>query len=93
MPVVSSLTNWAGPQSAGPTVASSGTTGTTSNNAAITFPQSTAAWGNLQSVWLMDAARSGNRWVCINLTAPFNGSAAGVTVSFPANSPTFQNDN
>jgi hypothetical protein len=91
--VVSSLTNWAGTQSAGSTVASSGTSGTTSNNTAITFPQSTAAWGNLQSVWLMDAASSGNRWICINLTAPFNVSAAGVTVSFPAGSLTFQIDN
>lgn len=91
--VVSSLANWAGTQSAGSTVASSGTTGTTSNNAAITFPQSTAAWGNLQSVWLMDAASSGNRWICINLTTPFNVSAAGVTVSFPAGSLTFQIDN
>ena len=91
--VVSSLTNWAGTQSAGSTVASSGTGGTTSNNAAITFPQSTAAWGNLQSVWLMDAVSAGNRWICINLTTPFNVSAAGVTVSFPAGSLTFQIDN
>ena len=91
--VVSSLANWAGTQSAGSTVASSGTGGTTSNNAAITFPQSTAAWGNLQSVWLMDAVSAGNRWICINLTTPFNVSAAGVTVSFPAGSLTFQIDN
>ncbi len=91
--VVSSLANWAGTQSAGSTVASTGTGGTTSNNAAITFPQSTAAWGNLQSVWLMDAASAGNRWICINLTTPFNVSAAGVTVSFPAGSLTFQIDN
>lgn len=91
--VVSSLANFAGTQSAGSTVASSGTGGTTSNNSAITFPQSTAAWGNLQSVWLMDAVSAGNRWICINLTAPFNVSAAGVTVSFPAGSLTFQIDN
>lgn len=91
--VAASLANWAGTQSAGSTLASSGTTGTTSNNAAITFPQSTAAWGNLQSVWLMDASSAGNRWICINLTTPFNVSAAGVTVSFPAGSLTFQIDN
>jgi len=91
--VVSSLANWAGTQSAGSTVASTGTGGTTSNNAAITFPQSTAAWGNLQSVWLMDATSAGNRWICINLTTPFNVTAAGVTVSFPAGSLTFQIDN
>jgi len=44
-------------------------------------------------VWLMDASSAGNRWICINLTTPFNVSAAGVTVSFPAGSLTFQIDN
>lgn len=91
--VTASLTNWAGTQSAGSTVASTGTGGTTSNNNAIAFPQSTAAWGNLQSVWLMDAASSGNRWICINLTSAFNVTGAGITVSFPAGALTFQIDN
>ena len=36
--VTSSLANWAGTQSAGSTTASTGTSGTISNNAAITFP-------------------------------------------------------
>src|SRR5690606_21366039 len=43
--VTSSLTNWAGTQGAGTTAASSGTSGTTSNNSAITFPTPTASWG------------------------------------------------
>ena len=91
--VTASLANWAGTQSAGSTVASSGTNGTTSNNGAITWTQSTAAWGNLQSVGFTDAATAGNRWICINLTTPSNVSAAGVTVSLPAWSLQFQIDN
>lgn len=91
--VTAGLTQWAGTQSAGSTVASSGTNGTTSNNATISFPQSTAAWGNLQSVGYYDASTAGNQWICIDLTAPFNVSGAGITVSFPAGSLQFQIDN
>jgi len=91
--VAASLANFAGTQSAGSTVASSGTGGTTSNNAVITWAESTAAWGNLQSVWWMDASSGGNAWICIDLTAAFNVSAAGVTVRFPAAALQFQIDN
>lgn len=91
--VAASLANWAGSQSAGSTAASSGTGGTTSNNAVIAWPESTAAWGTLQSVQWHDAASGGNRWVCINLTAPFEVAAAGVTVRFPAAALSFQIDN
>lgn len=91
--VTAALANWAGTQSAGSTTASSGTGGTTSNNAAITWTQSTAAWGNVQSVGFTDAATAGNRWICINLTTPYNVTAAGITVSFPAAALQFQIDN
>lgn len=91
--VTASLTNFAGTQSAGSTVASSGTGGTTSNNGAITWSASTASWGTIQSVGFMDASSSGNRWICIDLTSSFNVSAAGVTVSFPAGTLQFQVDN
>lgn len=91
--VTAGLTQFAGTQSAGSTTASSGTNGTTSNNAAITFPQSSAAWGTLTSVTLMDATSAGNEWVCIDLTSTFNVSGTGVTVSFPAGSLQFQIDN
>lgn len=91
--VTAALANWAGTQSAGSTTASSGTNGTTSNNAAITWPQSTAAWGNVQSVGFTDASTAGNRWICINLTTPYNVTAAGITVSFPAAALQFQIDN
>lgn len=80
--VVASLANWAGTQAAGSTTASTGTGGTTSNNVTITYPESTAAWGTLQSVKYTDAITAGNTWFCIDLTTPFNVSAAGVTVKF-----------
>lgn len=80
--VASSLAAWAGTQGAGTTVASSGTGGTTSNNALIQFPESTAAWGNLQAVRWYDASTAGNAWICINLTSAFNVDRAGVTVKF-----------
>lgn len=91
--VTASLANWAGTQSAGSTTASSGTGGTTSNNNAITWSASTAAWGNVQSVGWMDASTAGNRWICINLTAALNVTGAGFTVTFAAGQLTFQIDN
>ena len=91
--VTASLANWAGTQSAGSTTASSGTGGTTSNNGAITWAASTAAWGTIQSVGWMDASTAGNRLICINLTASLNVSGSGFTVSFSAGQLSFQIDN
>lgn len=91
--VAASLANWAGTQAAASTTASTGTGATTSNNATISFPESTAAWGTLQSVGFMDASTAGNRWICIDLSSPFNVSAAGVTVKFNPAALTFQVDN
>ena len=92
-PVTAGLAAWAGTQSAGTTVASSGTGGTTSNNAAITWSASTAAWGTVTSVGWMDASTAGNRWICIDLSASLNVSGSGFTVSFAAGQLTFQIDN
>ena len=58
--VACSLANWAGTQSAGSTLASSGTGGQTSNNAAIAFPAPTANWGTITHFAIMDAASGGN---------------------------------
>lgn len=58
--VTNSLANWAGTQGAGTTVASSGTTGTTSNNGIITFPTPTATWGTVVAFGIYDAASAGN---------------------------------
>jgi len=58
--VTASLANFAGTQSAGSTSASSGTTGLTSNNAAITWPAPTANWGFVWGVATYDASTTGN---------------------------------
>ncbi len=58
--VASSLANWAGTQGAGTVAASSGTSGTTSNNAQINFPTPTAAWGTVVAMGIFDAATGGN---------------------------------
>jgi hypothetical protein len=82
--VTSSLANWAGTQSAGSTVASSGTGGQSSNNAAINFATPTpSGWGTVSHVGLMDASSGGNMWVCVALSASKTINA-GDTVSFAA---------
>ena len=90
--VTSGLTQFAGTQAAGSTVASSGTNGTTSNNSVITFPTPTAGWGTVVSVRWWDAASAGNAWICTPLTVSKTVNI-GDTVSFPAASLTFQIDN
>lgn len=58
------LANWAGTQGAGTTVASTGTTGQTSNNNVVTFPQATANWNTApEKIWgfgIWDAVSAGN---------------------------------
>jgi hypothetical protein len=83
--VTSSLANWAGTQSAGSTVASSGTGGQTSNNAAITFATPSATWGTVTHFGIFDAATSGNLlfYGALSISKTIN---QGDTVSFPAGS-------
>jgi len=90
--VTSSLANWAGTQAALSTSASSGTGGTTSNNAAITFPTATADWGTVVAFGLFDASTSGNLLIYANLTAS-RSVTNGSTASFAASALTFQDDN
>lgn len=89
----STLANWAGTQSAGSTTASSGTGGTTSNNAAITFPTPTpSGWGTVTHVAIYDASTAGNlvAWVALATSKVINASDV---VQFAAASLTFQLDN
>jgi hypothetical protein len=91
--VTSSLTNWAGTQGAGTTTASSGTSGTTSNNNAITFPAPTANWGVVTHAAIYDASSGGNlvAWSALSASKTVNNGDAAP--SFPAGSLTFQIDN
>jgi hypothetical protein len=91
--VTASLANWAGTQAAASTVASSGTSGTTSNNAAITFPAPTAQWGSVTHWALMDAASAGNAWIYGALTTAKTVNNGDAAPSFAAASLTFQIDN
>jgi len=60
--IASTLAAWSGTQSAGSTVASSGTGGQISNNAAISFAAVTTALGLVVGVGLWDALTGGNCW-------------------------------
>lgn len=91
--VTSSLTNWAGTQSAGSTTASSGTGGQTSNNATITIGSTaTGAWGSVTHFFMSDSSSGGNIWVCQSLTTAktVNSGDPAPTFSAGALTVTFQ---
>lgn len=81
--VTSSLANFAGTQSAGSTVASTGSGGQTSNNVAITFATPTATWGTVTHFGIYDAATGGNLLFFGALTIAKTINQAD-TVTFPA---------
>lgn len=80
--VASSLSNWSGTQGAGTTTASSnatGSSGTVSNNNAITFGAPSASWGTINNFCIHDAVTGGNELFYAPLTTPKtvnNGDAA-----------------
>ena len=89
--VASSLANWAGTQSAGSTIASSGTGGTTSNNGTISFATPSASWGTVTHFGVYDASCSGNLlfWGALTISKTINN---GDTVSFAAGALSFTID-
>ena len=91
--VTGSLANWAGTQAAASTTASTGTGGTTSNNAAITFPSPTANWGVATHIGIYDAASAGNLlfWSALTINKTVNNGDAAP--SFAAAALTVQIDN
>lgn len=82
--VTSSLANWAGTQGAGTTTASSGTSGQTSNNNAITFPAPTAAWGTIDGFCAFDASSGGNMLIFAALTVNKTVNSGDAAPSFAA---------
>lgn len=92
VPVAASLANFAGTQSAGSTVASNGSSGTTSNNGTITFNAPSAAWGTIVGYAFFDAATGGNEWVYVSLTAPKTVNATDPAPSFAAAAISLQVD-
>lgn len=87
--VTSSLANWAGTQSAGSTTASSGTSGQTSNNGAITFPAPTANWGTIVGFCVMDASSGGNLLFFAPLTVNKTVNNGDAAPSFAAAALTY----
>lgn len=88
-----SATNWAATNAAASTAATStGTSGTTSNNAVITFPTSTASWGFASHTGVFDAATVGNLliWGALNTPTTISNTA---TYSFAAGQFSHQIDN
>ncbi|CAB4122177.1 hypothetical protein UFOVP26_110 [uncultured Caudovirales phage] len=84
--ITASLANWAGTQAAASTVASSGVTGTTSNNGAITFPAPTASWGSVTSFGIYDASSGGNLlfWGALTTAKTVNNGDAAPAFSAAA---------
>jgi len=84
--LVTSLANWAGTQSAGSTVASSGTGGASSNNGTITFPTPSGAWGVVTHFGVFDAISSGNLlfWGALGSAKTINGTDPAPTIAAAA---------
>lgn len=91
--IASTLANWAGTQSAGSTVASTGTSGTTSNNIVLTYPAPTAAWGSVGWMVFYDAASAGNALFCTALTQAKTINNGDSAPSFAIGAATVQIDN
>jgi len=91
--VVSSLANWAGTQGAGTTVASSGASGTTSNNGVITFPTPSAPWGVVTGFAIYDSLTAGAILYFGALTANKTINNGDPAPSYAAAALTVQVDN
>lgn len=68
--LIRALASWAGTQGAGSTLASSGASHATSNNAAINWGTSGSAWGTANFVVVYDAATVGNAICYLPLSTP-----------------------
>jgi hypothetical protein len=84
--IAGTLAAWSGTQGAGTTVASSGTSGRISNNAAVTFGAPTASWGRVTHDGLYDAATLGNLLFYAPLANAKDIYAGGAAPSFDAGS-------
>lgn len=85
--VTSSLANWSGTQGAGTTSASSnatGSSGTISNNNAITYPAPTASWTTVVGFCIFDSASGGNLIYYAALTTPKSINGGDAAPSFAA---------
>jgi len=94
--VASSLANWAGTQGAGSTAASTGSSGTTSNNNALQFPGGSAvsaAWGQVVGFGIHDSLTGGVELFYAPLGTPKTINQGDPAPSFAAGALTVQVDN
>jgi hypothetical protein len=91
--VASSLANWAGTQAAASTVASTGSSGQTSNNGTITFPTPSANWGSVVAMGVFDALTGGNLLFYATLNAAKTVNNGDPAPFFPAATLTLTIDN
>jgi hypothetical protein len=91
--VTSGLTAWLSTQ--GNTSASTGSNGTISNAAAVTFPTPSGSnnWGVITHFALFDAASSGNMLIWAALTTPKTVNIGDAAPAFATGALTFQIDN
>ena len=90
--VAASLANFAGTQGAGTTVASSGTGGQTSNNAAITFGAPTSGPQTVVASAIMSASSAGTMHVYATLTSSRTLNNGDAAPSFAAGAHTMTLD-
>ena len=91
--VTSNTTNWASTVAATNTGPSTGSSGTTSNNASITFPPPTANWGLITSFGIFDASTAGNLLIFGPLTTSKTVNSGDAPPQFITSALTFQIDN
>lgn len=92
--VAASLANFAGTQSAGSTTASTGTSGTTSNNGTITFPAPSGGnWGTVTHLGLYTLASGGDLEFQAALTASRVINDGDTAPNFAIGALTLQIDN
>lgn len=91
--VTSALAGFAGTQGLTTTTVSSGASGTTANNAAITFPAPSAAWGVVTSFAIFDATTAGNMLFWGALTTSKTINSGDAAPSFAISAFTLQIDN
>ena len=84
--LASSLAALSGTQAAGTTVASTGTSGRSSNNAAVSFPAPTADWGVILGDGWGDASSGGNLLFQKTYAGGKTVSAGGLAPTWAANS-------
>lgn len=90
--VTAGLAAFAGTQSAGSTIASSGTGGTTSNNAAWPFASPTT-WTAVVNCWgITDASTAGYIWIYSAITGAPKTINVGDTATFAIGAATFRID-